>query len=80
MLVGDCPTKGRTLIGYESVVRLLNIEQGVIVMWRHCPCGASHLTATGTLAECDPERAAAGVRAARRELEALAERSPMLGR
>jgi hypothetical protein len=69
MLLGVCPAKDRLLIGYESVRSLFNLEPGVMVMWWECPCGEDHFTACGRVAEADPKRAAAAIRAVRSQIE-----------
>lgn len=70
MLVVDCPTLGRGIIGYSNLLALINYEPGIIVIHWSCQCGENHLAATGSIASADPERAAAVVEAARRRLSA----------
>lgn len=68
MFAGNCPTKGRLLLGLESVRALFTIEQGVIVMCWECPCGQDHLTPFGRRVQADPNTASAATRAAREYL------------
>lgn len=68
MFVGNCPARGRMLMGNESIRGLVNIEPGVIVTRWACPCGQTHLTAGGSVASRDARKAAAAVDAVRRSL------------
>lgn len=69
MMLGECPGRGRMLIGTESVRALVNVEPGVIVVWWDCPCGEDHLTTSGRRAAADPALAAAAVRAVRASMD-----------
>jgi hypothetical protein len=68
MIVVDCPTRGRILIGYSQLLALVNHEPGVIVVGWSCRCGDKHAAVTGRVGSADPTRAAAALATVKQRL------------